>query len=512
MNKKKICCIKIAKYSIIFVILVMCNFITKCSSGEPFFYDLEIDIQKSEAESGEDIRVIVNAIHNKNLNNIKNNEKNLTLKFYTDNEYVDVDKATSRSAPFVNGISRSIVRLINRKRNPQKAHIIAKYGDIKTESKQEITIKPYIYDSERSIYPHIPEKEKITVLNNVLKKPIFGKNKLSDVILLGTDNNNNFFIYLKKPDDLVLKISSDGSLITIIIEPDFLNLIQGEVIAGTINKETRRLYLLKSDTENNLNLMFFDVSGNLRSKPVSIGKIKNIVLNYVNKKHYEYEFEAIELDMIKNKPTIVIREVLPNNKKISIARPTLIVLNDKGKVENVMLINPPKLTSYKGSYWDKTITDKLNFQLFIRQDNIYILWGSGYNQKTSIGYMIQKLSISGYEQNSFTRLITRIPVPYETESIYQLTYSKKEENNYIARNLYVDDDKNVYAFIELDNNLYIDKFSEQDIYIEQIQIETAEGIGELELKGHKSTLVYDNKVIISTNKGIYIFKQSKIEP
>ncbi len=511
MNKKKIYAKIIIKSIVIFIILVIPAFVTKCTAGRPFFYDLEIIIEKTEVQSGEDVRVIVNAIHNKSLNEI-NNSENVILKFETDNEYVDIDEATSRSAPFVNGVSRSIVRLINRKRDTQKTNIIARYKKIKAQSKSEIVVKPYIYNSGRSIYSHIPQKEKVKVLSNVLKNPTFGSNKLNNIIVLGTDHNNNFFIYLKKPENLVLKISSDGSLITIIIEEELINLIQGDVIAGAINKETRRLYLLKSNDENKqLSLMFFDVSGNLRSKPIVIGKIDDIISKYVNRNFDMYTFEAIELDVIKNKIAVVIREILPNKPKISSARPTLIILDKNGNVENVILTNPPKITSFGNSYWEKTTADKLHFQTFIRKDNIYVLWGSGYTENSSIGYIIQKLSISGREINSFTRLITRVPVPYDEDSIYNTPYSKAEEQNYIARGLYVDEDKRVYAFIELGKELYIDVFSEQDIYEENIHIETTQDIGELTLIGKKNVLVYNNKVIISTDKGIFIFELSKEE-
>ncbi len=510
MNKKKLY-IKILKSIAILIILFIPAIITKCTAGKLFFYDLEVIIEKTKVQSGEDVRVIVNAIHNKNLNEI-NNSENVILKFETDNEYVEIDEATSRSAPFVNGVSRSIVRLINKKRDGQETHIIARYKKIKAQSENKVLVKPYIYNSGRTIYSHIPQKEKIKVLSSVLKKPTFGNNKLNDVIVLGTDHNNNFFLYLKKPDNLVLKISADGSLITIIIEEDLINLIQGNVIAGTINKETRRLYLLKSDNETKqLSLMFFDVSGNLRSKPIVIGKIEDIISKYVNRNFDRYTFEAIELDVIKNKIAVAIREVLPNAPKISSARPTLIILDKSGSIENVILTNPPKTTSFENSYWEKTTSDKLYFQTFIRKDNIYILWGSGYTENSSIGYIIQKLSISGREVNSFTRLITRVPVPYDEDSIYNIPYSKNEEQNYIARGLYVDENKRVYAFIELGEELYIDVFSEQDVYEENIHIETLEDIGELKLIGKKNILVYDDKVIISTDKGIFIFKLSKEE-
>ncbi len=460
---------------------------------------IEISTTLNKVRSGEDIPIRITILDEQG-NPVKDFKGEIILS--TSNEKIYIDEPYKIVDNFTNGVSNTNVKLINSSINDEVTLIIASYDEYQAATEKEITVVTPFYETGRVIFPYEPQNKNIQLLTKIERSIRLGEEKISNPILLGKDINNNFLVYIKKPTNLILKITDDGALSAVITENEDIETAPGDVISGIIDKQNNKLYLLKLDGEN-LILMYLDVSGNIIKEYKVIGNTTELVKNHITQTLEDgTTFEPIGLEIINNQPVVVIREVIDGNK-IAKNRPTFMILNTEGEVQNVMLITPPLITAFGMDYWSNTTVNKLKYKVTVDDNYIYVLWGSGYSRETQIGYMVQKFSLSGKEEASFTRLIKQDDPPLEDEDLNTQSYSSQLEDTFVARGIYASDDR-VFVRVKLDDKDYVDIYNDEEIYYERYNVEVE--IGETSLSGSRNMLKLENRLVMSSETGIYIFK------
>lgn len=486
-------------FALILIGLMLITFFITCdTSTEATLKSFDVSFSETTINTGGSIKVTVTA---KDDSANVYTDFNETVTFSCSNSNVEVDSSTKTSPALTNGVLTDFeVKLVNKTNDDQSGKIVVESGDYKGTSSNNITVAiKNNYSSGRIVFPYRPKNNNVKVINNIERNIKLGNTDIKDPILLGIDKSVNFVTYIKEVNKVV-KFAHDGSLGAIIIDSDDLNVIAGDIIAGTIDREGNKLYLLKRNN-NTLSVMFYDISGNVRKEPKTIGEATTIVKKYVTANVDDYIFEAIGMEVLNGNPVIVIRE-RSIGKKIAAERPTFVVLNEDGEVQNVTpLITPPLITAFGTDYWSTTQTEKLDFQVCIEGGNIYILWGSGYTVNGNIGYMVQKLDASGTEIGSFTRVIRDMEIPEDGMSVEAVSYSENEETNYIARGITVNLN-NVYVRVKMDGKNYIDVFDGERVYSQQY--DTNVTIGETQLDAPRNILVYAERIIVTSDKGVHI--------
>jgi hypothetical protein len=180
-----------------------------------------------------------------------------------------------------------------------------------------------------------------------------------------------------------------------------------------------------------------------------------------------------------------------------------VIVNQSGEVQNITpLVTPPELHVFDNDYWNETQVEALNYQVVFNNQNIYILWGSGYSVNGGVGYMVQILNSSGTETAKFTRIIKEdIEVPEDGQSIGKIAYSESEESNYTARGITVDGNL-VYVRLKIEDKNYIDVYDGERVYTQKY--DTNVSIGDTMLAGPRNSLVYSGRAILTSDTGIHI--------
>jgi hypothetical protein len=487
---------------LIFGIIFIISFVhSACvTTTEATLSNLEISTNVKKARSGEEIQIKVRALDEQG-NPLKDFKDEVVLE--TTNDKVFIDEPYTVVDNFVNGVSNTNVKLVNTSINNEVTQLIASHGETQALTETEITIISPFYETGRVIFPYEPENKNIKLLTKIERSIRLGEQKISNPLLLGKDKNNNFLVYIKKPTNLILKITNDGALSAVITESEDINSAPGEVLSGVVDKENNKLYILKNDN-GKLILMFLDVSGNIIKEYKQIGNTTDIVRNHLTQDIDDaYTFEPIGLEIINKQAVVVVREVREGASKLAQNRPTFIVLNTEGEVENVILITPPLITAFGSDYWTKTTVNKLDFKTAIDKNYIYVLWGSGYSTQTKVGYMVQKFSLSGKEEASFTRLIKDTTPPLDDESLETGAYDPQLEDTYVARGIYADNDR-VYVRIKLDDKDFVDIYNKEEVYYERYNVEV--DVGETSLVGSRNMVKLEDRLVLASDSGIYIFK------
>jgi hypothetical protein len=292
--------------SFILIGLILAIFFFNCSepTPEPVLSKFDVTLDTTSIKTGESVAITVTA---KDNNGNTYTDFNDTVTISCTNSNISVDSSTRTSSNFANGVLSGFeVKLTNNTDQDQSGKINVENGDYKGSSSSNITVTVVnFYEKGKIIFPYSPKNTNVKEITSIERDIKLGNTNISNPILLGKDKSSNFIAYIKSANKVV-KFSQDGSLGAIVLDSNELNAVSGDVIAGIV--DSNNMYLLKQNSNNEVIMMFYDISGNLNEDAVNLGTISAIVNKYSTTDYSSYNFEAIDMGVLNGNPVIVIRE------------------------------------------------------------------------------------------------------------------------------------------------------------------------------------------------------------
>ncbi|MFW5799542.1 MAG: hypothetical protein ACOCV8_01905 [Spirochaetota bacterium] len=364
--------------------------------------------------------------------------------------------------------------------------------------------------NEGPIYLYQPKDGEVTLgSDSIIRKVTFGEKDLINPLLLGVDSNENFLLYYDEVKQ-VIKYSNDGSLGVIVLEEDSLMTSEGKYISGHIKDEKICLLQQSNNDNDEYILRFFDISGNrLSPDSITFSNIKEILINEGIEFNDKFNFIAQDVVIMENDNIAVsINEVSEDNDHIAVNRPQFIIFNPQGDIVSIITVIPPKpqLTGFSETkYWEDSTVDKFHFDTAIYKNEGYILWGSGYSRKSTLGYLYQVVSLkTGGAGNYATRLLKE-----DHNKDNMISDRLPDEHNYASRGIWVDDG-NIYIRLKLEDGTdIIDMYNSRSDYRKKYVLKDIPELGETSLIGPNNILVNNNIVFWSSNQGLSIINLDK---
>jgi hypothetical protein len=317
--------------------------------------------------------------------------------------------------------------------------------------------------------------EKLLSKASVLRNIMLGNEPIKDPMLLGSDNKNNFIIYLQDRKE-VIKLPKDASISVVILDDSKLNTANGLYISGHV-RETRIVMLQKPKSGSNEYVMrYFDTSGNaLTSSEFGFSNISALIKSKGIEVDSKYSFIAQDVFIMEDGNTAVtINEKSSDNKHIDINRPQFLIFSPDGSLYNVITIIPPNWTGFGTDYWKDSRIEIFHIDTAIYKNEAYILWGSGYSTSSTLGYMYQKVSLKSSGAGTYATRVLRSGQDKENRTNDTLP----DKNKYASRGIWVDQGK-VYIRLKLDDGTnIIDIYNARDDYREKFNLKNMTDLGE----------------------------------
>ncbi len=326
------------------------------------------------------------------------------------------------------------------------------------------------------------------ISNGAVKREVtkLAGSKISNPILVGTDENKNLIIYSSSQKKFV-KFPPDMSLGVAIIKN------YDGVISANINGKT--LAILQS-SGSGYSVEFFNNNGDSTAdKNFTIGNIKEILSNEGINIGSKYDFLPKRI-FVKDDGNVVISVVETSSDKSHTSKniPTFITFNGKN-VDKVIRVTPPMFTGYGQDYWKKTKIDYFRMDTAIYKNKAYILWGSGYSVTSSLGYTLQEISLKNEKSSYATRMMEK-----KDDKNNQRIESLPDKGNYASRGIWIDKG-NIYLRLEAEGTDIIDVYSNMK-YEKKYVLKDIKEMGKTTLDGAKNMVVMDNKVYWASDKSI----------
>ncbi len=348
--------------------------------------------------------------------------------------------------------------------------------------------------------------EKLLSKASVLRNIMLGNEPIKDPMLLGSDNKNNFIIYLQDRKE-VIKLPKDASISVVILDDSKLNTANGLYISGHV-RETRIVMLQKPKSGSNEYVMrYFDTSGNaLTSSEFGFSNISALIKSKGIEVDSKYSFIAQDVFIMEDGNTAVtINEKSSDNKHIDINRPQFLIFSPDGSLYNVITIIPPNWTGFGTDYWKDSRIEIFHIDTAIYKNEAYILWGSGYSTSSTLGYMYQKVSLKSSGAGTYATRVLRSGQDKENRTNDTLP----DKNKYASRGIWVDQGK-VYIRLKLDDGTnIIDIYNARDDYREKFNLKNMTDLGETSLIGPNNMIVIDNYVLWASNIGVRLLDLTK---